>query len=141
LRSFKAIAYATAISVYALILIGGYVKAIGAGMACPDWPLCHGKIVPELTPLVLAEYTHRLWTVVATFLVISTWALAMAKLRAHKSIITSSTAAVILIVAQVLFGMVTVRTGLHPLIVTAHLGLATAIFGVVVATAIFAKRI
>ncbi|MHA2172479.1 MAG: COX15/CtaA family protein, partial [Candidatus Kariarchaeaceae archaeon] len=34
------------ITTYTLILMGGYMKAIGAGLACPDWPLCYDKFIP-----------------------------------------------------------------------------------------------
>ncbi|MGA1336474.1 MAG: COX15/CtaA family protein, partial [Burkholderiaceae bacterium] len=29
----------TVVAVYFLILVGGTVRATGAGMGCPDWPL------------------------------------------------------------------------------------------------------
>ena len=38
---------------FGLIVLGALVRAHGAGLACPDWPLCFGEFVPELDLKVL----------------------------------------------------------------------------------------
>jgi heme A synthase len=45
---------------WALIILGALVRAHGAGLACPDWPLCFGQVVPEMNLRVAFEYSHRL---------------------------------------------------------------------------------
>ena len=37
---FRRIGLITLAAVYFLILVGGVVRASGAGMGCPDWPTC-----------------------------------------------------------------------------------------------------
>ncbi len=34
---------------YVVVYVGAYVRHKNVGLACPDWPLCQGAIVPQLT--------------------------------------------------------------------------------------------
>src|SRR5688572_21803831 len=44
---------------WALIVLGALVRAHGAGLACPDWPLCFGELVPQMDLHVAFEWSHR----------------------------------------------------------------------------------
>jgi len=54
-RAFDALAGLT----YGLIVLGALVRAHGAGLACPDWPLCFGDVIPRLDFKVAFEFGHR----------------------------------------------------------------------------------
>lgn len=56
-RLFSAIA---AVGTFFVIVFGKIVRVTGASTSIPDWPLAFGRLVPEMTPLVFWEWSHRL---------------------------------------------------------------------------------
>ncbi len=45
---------------WGLIAFGALVRARQAGLSCPDWPLCHGVVLPDLGIRgVIYEFGHR----------------------------------------------------------------------------------
>lgn len=57
-----------------LMILGGFVHSIGASLACPDWPLCHDELFPEMTGGILYEHSHRLLAGLIGLLTLALWA-------------------------------------------------------------------
>jgi len=141
----RILAYGSALSTYVLIVIGGYVVFSGSGLACgssgPDsWPLCNGQVIPTLSGPVLVEWTHRLFTLVVGLFVLGTTIIAWTQYRQEKRILQFSTISFLVLLGQILLGMVTVKTDLDPLVTTAHLAVASALFAAVIMNLIAVRR-
>jgi len=123
---------------YAVMLLGAYTSAIGAGLSCPDWPTCYGTWIPFLradivadSPYsalqIFAEWAHRGLAMTAGILIFGTTAGAWL-VRSETALIKwSATTALVLLPVQVALGGLTVTENLQPVIVTSHLGVATLI--------------
>ncbi|MBW2495137.1 MAG: heme A synthase [Deltaproteobacteria bacterium] len=106
---------------FCLIVLGALVRANGAGLACPDWPLCFGDLIPEIDVKVGFEWSHRVLagsvTALFAFLGWSAWR-RPSRSRYVTTLLTAGTA---LIAVQVILGALTVWLQLAPWTVTAHL--------------------
>ncbi len=125
---------AAAAATYALVVLGGVVRVTDSGLGCPDWPLCHGRLLPPLEAHVLIEYSHRTAASLASLLIVLTVALAWTRLR-RPDVARWATVALVLLVIQVLLGAVTVVLELPPAIVLAHLAVAMGLLGALCVTA------
>jgi len=138
-RTLRVFAVVAAISTYSTIVLGGSVSSSGAGLACPDWPLCHGAVVPDLSRAdILIEYTHRLVAALTSLFLFLTMVLALLWFRWERRLVFVSTMSVLLLAGQVTLGMLTITSRLDPAVVTTHLAFATATFAGAIATAILA---
>src|SRR5438445_56517 len=133
MKAFGRLASAAVVATFVLIILGGLVRATGAGLACPDWPLCHGRLIPPLDPLVLTEWSHRF---VASIVGIFTLAVAVAAWRLRKvgqlGLVGLSNLALVLVIVQIGLGGLTVRHALSAWLVVAPLGTAMAFFATLI---------
>ena len=124
---------------FALITIGGLVRATESGLGCPDWPLCHGQIIPPFEYHVLIEYSHRLTASVVGLLVVACAALVWFKHRESAGLKRLMAIAVVALIVQVILGGITVLTELPAPIVTAHLFAAETLFAMLIVAALIAR--
>ncbi len=139
MRGFTQLAPVAVVATYILIILGGLVRATGAGLACPDWPLCHGRLIPPSDPLVLIEWSHRF---VASIVGILTLAVAVAAWRLRRAgqpgFAGLSILALALVVVQIGLGGLTVRHELTAWLVVAHLGTAMVFFAALIVISVIA---
>ncbi len=124
----------------AVIMLGAYTRLSDAGLGCPDWPGCYGKLVlpkaqaklvsaQQAFPNKLLE-TQKAWTEMAhrylagtlglIILALGFWALFRKRLRADQPLLVPWLL-VALVMVQALLGMWTVTLKLLPLVVMGHL--------------------
>ncbi len=129
-RFLQAFALLGAISAYATIVLGGTVRGMpGAGLSCPDWPLCNGAIIPNIRdPLVAVEYAHRLAAALTSLSILLTMVFAILWFRPQRQLVTLSFMSFAILVTQVAVGAVTITSANDPAVVTIHLALGTATF-------------
>lgn len=120
-----------------LMAIGSATRVMNAGLACPDWPLCYGELIPakQMNLQVFLEWFHRL----DAFLVgVALLVLAAVSLL-HRALLPrwlpwAAAAALLLVALQGGLGALTVLGLLAASTVTAHL--VTALLLVLLVSAI-----
>lgn len=107
------------VAIYLQILIGAWMRHIGAGLAIPDFPLSFGRLVPPLDSIgLITAYAHRVGGFVIALVVL---VLARRALRSGSRF--ESRAMIVLlvgIVVQILLGATTIWTGREPVVTSLH---------------------
>ncbi len=115
------------ISAIAQVALGGVVRVTDSGLGCPDWPLCHGQIIPPFEFTTMIEYSHRLSASLLILLVLVSTILAWKRLgNRHISTQFMIFASGLVLMAAILGG-ITVLTELKWWVVLIHLGIAESV--------------
>lgn len=135
---FRAFSLAAAIAAFALAVLGSWIRINGAGMTCPDWPLCHGAVVPVLDGGVILEWSHRMVALLEGVLLLSAIVTGWRARREIAGVTPILMALGGIFVVQVALGAGTVAVANSPWSVVAHWGMAMLFLGVLTALAIVA---
>ena len=153
LSSFQTLALWTTGTTYFLILVGGLVRASGAGLGCPDWPRCFGSWFPpssaadlpagfdpsQFNPaLMWTEYLNRLLGVTVGLLILATFVSAWRHHRHTPRIFWPTLAALVLVAFQGWLGGVVVQSELAAWIVTVHMVVALVIVSLLLYATVYA---
>ena len=161
---FRRIGILTIIAVYIVILMGGIVRASGAGMGCPDWPTCFGQWIPPTEEAQLptnyheiyaqrgyqntqfnpvktwTEYSNRLVGVSIGFLIFLTAWSSRIFLKSDKTIFYLSLSTFLLVGFQGWLGSSVVASNLKPVMITIHMLLALVIVALLIYTIARSQR-
>jgi protoheme IX farnesyltransferase len=133
LTRFQKLAAVTLGTAILLVVVGVIVRATDSGLGCPDWPFCHGQVLPPLDdPKAWIEWTHRTIAAVIGFEIVGLAVLAVRDHRDRPSLLWPSIGAVGLVGFQAWLGRETVRLGNSGESVTAHLTAALLLVGLLV---------
>ena len=121
-RRLRWVAWATGLALV-VVGVGGYMRALGASLACYDWPLCRGRWLPEPAWPVVLHWSHRAAAFVLGCVLAVGWRRAGGALGWALGLYT----------LQVVVGALSVWWTLPPVLRVLHLALATAVVGVLAA--------
>lgn len=116
--------------IYLVVYTGAYVRHTNSNLACVDWPLCNGQLIPQLSGPVGIQFAHRL--AAAGAVIILFWLLRVAYEERHRrpDVFRAAAWAAGLVIAQSVAGGLVVLTRLSLNVVMLHSAIITIKFGV-----------
>jgi cytochrome c oxidase assembly protein subunit 15 len=139
----RKLGYVALVLGFAQIVFGAVVRITGSGLGCGDhWPDCYGSLTPNQdTPNLLVEISHRYGaatlSVAILALVLAAWLNRREPgVSERGGALRSSLLAIMLVLVAALFGAITVKMELNPLVVVTHLAIAMSLLAVLVVTVI-----
>ncbi|MBI5189379.1 MAG: heme A synthase [Nitrospirae bacterium] len=129
---------AVAVLVFLQAALGAYVRHSGSGLACPDFPLCNGGIIPPvLDGYTMAQFSHRMFAyfIFLTSLALYAFTATDQRQARNKGL---AVALVALVAVQIAVGAAVVLTGLYYPATALHLAVAVVMLSV--AGAIWARQ-
>lgn len=127
--AFARLATASFIGLLVIVPSGGLVRLTDSGLGCPDWPGCHGEVVPPMSGHAWIEYSNRVLSAVVVALALVTWVVSYRVARRPASLSRIAMIPAIAGLLQGPLGGLTVLFDLHPLLVSSHFLLSIVALG------------
>lgn len=141
-RVLQAIAATTTAAIYVQILLGATMRHTGAGLAIPDFPLAFGQLVPPVWSAPIAvHYAHRIGALVLSALILATAAHVLYHHRGQAELRRPSLLLLLLLVAQIALGGLTVLSGKQYVINSLHVVTGALVLGTSLVLTLRAHRL
>jgi heme a synthase len=136
-RTFLKLSISSVAALYLIVVTGSLVRLTGSGLGCESWPGCEeGNFFPASDAHGAIEFGNRAVGIVPISLSLLVW-LASRRTAGLPVWATRLAGAVALgTIAQAPLGLVTITSGLHPLLVLSHFLLALLVLGGAVVVAV-----
>lgn len=139
MMTIRRLGYLALVIGFAQVVFGAIVRITGSGMGCGDhWPDCYGSFTPAHSgPSLLVEISHRYGAGALTLAIIALVVAAWLKrnepgVSGPGGMLRPSLLAILLVIIAALFGAVTVKMALNPLVVVTHLAIGMSLLAVLV---------
>jgi len=139
MTTIRRLGYLALVIGFAQVVFGAIVRITGSGMGCGDhWPDCYGSFTPAHSgPSLLVEISHRYGAGALTLAIIALVVAAWLKrsepgVSGPGGLLRPSLLAILLVIVAAIFGAVTVKMALNPLVVVTHLVIAMSLLAVLV---------
>lgn len=140
-NSYRRLVFASALLTFIVVVVGAWVRLSDAGLGCPDWPGCYGKLTPAHAagqieravqeqggthgpvslPKAWKEMGHRYLAGTLGLMILAIAIMAWARREGLRQAPWLATAIVLVVGVQATLGKWTVTMLLKPAIVTGHL--------------------
>ncbi|HEY5349708.1 MAG TPA: COX15/CtaA family protein [Candidatus Lustribacter sp.] len=138
MKFFRFTAAGAALLAFALAVLGSWVRINGAGMTCPDWPLCRGKLIPSLIGGVVLEWSHRAIALTVGFVIIAAFVAGWRMRKRIAGVVPTLFVLVGVFALQVIVGGITIHESNSPRSVALHWGVAMILLATLVFLALLA---
>ena len=131
-RRLRWLALGTTLWTYAAMFTGSAVVGANADLACPAWPYCADSNLVPATFDQWINFGHRIAVGFSDILMLLLAVAIWRTRQKNRRLMRTTHILAVCYVGQVLLGAVTIWTGAPPVMKSAHLALAAAVWGILV---------
>ena len=135
-KTFLRIAVASCAALFVVITSGAFVRLTGSGLGCDNWPQCGDRPFPEQGFHAWVEFGNRMVALVGIVLTLTAWIASRWTHGLSRWGRLAALGALLVAVAQIPMGAITIALDLHPLAVMTHFLLGLASFGLALIAAL-----
>ncbi|HEY4278304.1 MAG TPA: COX15/CtaA family protein [Conexibacter sp.] len=117
---FRKLTWVALFALTVVVMTGAAVRLTSSGLGCPDWPACHGDVVPPLGLNTFIEYGNRVFSGIITVISLLVFIASLRRTPRRMDLVWLSLLLPLGCIAQAVLGGITVKEDLAPGYVMSH---------------------